>query len=65
MEKFKEKIDITPYLKIVELNGKINLGPFKIEFITLTHSILEPNGLKLKQSATYYILVTGSAILIH
>ena len=48
-EKFKEKkIDIASYLKIVPLNGKINLGPFEIEFITLTHSILEPNGLSIK-----------------
>jgi len=48
-EKFKEKkIDITSYLKIVPLNGKINLGNFEIEFITLTHSILEPNGLSIK-----------------
>ena len=45
-EKFKEKkIDISNHLKIIQLNGKINLGPFKIDFITLTHSILEPNGL--------------------
>ena len=49
VEKFREKnIDITSYLKIVELNGKINLGEFEIDFITLTHSILEPNGLKIK-----------------
>ena len=49
VEKFREKnIDITTYLKIVELNGKINLGEFEIDFITLTHSILEPNGLKIK-----------------
>ena len=48
-EKFKEKkIDITKYLEIVKLNGKIDLEPFKIEFITLTHSILEPNGLKIE-----------------
>jgi len=47
-EKFKEKkIDIIPYLKIVELNGTINLDPFKIDFVTLTHSIIEPNGLKI------------------
>ena len=40
-EKFKEKkIDITPFLKIVELNGILDLAPFKIEFITLTHSII-------------------------
>ncbi len=48
-EKFKEKkIDITPYLKIVPLNGKIKLENFEIDFITLTHSILEPNGLSIK-----------------
>jgi ribonuclease J len=47
-EKFKEKkIDITKYLKIVELNGNIQLGPFQIDFVTLTHSILEPNGLSI------------------
>jgi len=47
-EKFKEKkIDIIPYLKIIELNGTINLDPFKIDFVTLTHSIIEPNGLKI------------------
>ncbi len=49
IEKFKEKkIDISNYLKIVPLNGKVKLGPFDIEFITLTHSILEPNGLSIK-----------------
>ena len=48
-EKFKEKkIDIYPFLKIVNLRGNIKLGPFDIELITLTHSILEPNGLKIK-----------------
>ena len=48
-EKFKEKkIDIGNKLKIVKLNGKVQLGPFNIEFVTLTHSILEPNGLSIK-----------------
>ncbi len=47
-EKFKEKkIDISNYLHTVQLNDKINLGPFEIDFITLTHSILEPNGLSI------------------
>ena len=51
-EKFKEKkIDIIPYLKIVQLNGTVDLNPFKIEFITLTHSIIEPNGLKIDTPA--------------
>ncbi len=58
-EKFKEKkIDITSKLKIVKLNGNVNLGPFKIEFITLTHSILEPNGLSINTPAGT-ILHTG------
>ena len=48
-EKFKEKkIDISSYLKIVPLNSKIKLGEFEIDFVTLTHSILEPNGLSIK-----------------
>ncbi len=51
-EKFKEKkIDITPYIKIVKLNSTLELKPFKIEFITLTHSILEPNGLRIETPA--------------
>ena len=48
-EKFKEKkIEIGNNLKIVDLNGTIKLDPFTIEFVTLTHSILEPNGLSIK-----------------
>ncbi len=58
-EKFKEKkIDISDYLEMVQLDGKINLGPFEIEFITLTHSILEPNGLSIK-TPTGLVLHTG------
>ena len=48
-EKFKEKkIDVSNYLKIVQLSSKIKLGPFEVDFVSLTHSILEPNGLVLK-----------------
>ncbi len=48
-EKFKEKnIDITKDLNIVDLNGIVKLDPFEIEYVTLTHSILEPNGLRIK-----------------
>ncbi len=58
-EKFREKkIDITPYLTVVKLNSTIDLKPFKIEFITLTHSILEPNGLKI-ETPVGSILHTG------
>ena len=48
LEKFKEKIDISPFLEIVPLNSKIKLESFEIDFVTLTHSILEPNGLSIK-----------------
>ena len=58
-EKFKEKhIDITKDLQIVELNGKVSLEDFEIEYITLTHSILEPNGLRIKTPAGV-VLHTG------
>ena len=58
-EKFKEKkIDISSFLKVVELNSTIILEPFKIEFVTLTHSILEPNGLKI-ETPVGNILHTG------
>lgn len=32
----------------VELGGHLSLGPFEIEFITITHSILEPNALAIR-----------------
>ena len=38
-------------MNIVKLNGTINLDNFKITFVTLTHSILEPNGLKIDTPA--------------
>ena len=58
-EKFKEKkIDISKYLNIVPLNSKIRLGAFEIDFVTLTHSILEPNGLSITTPAGT-ILHTG------
>ena len=59
-EKFKEKkIDISKYLKIVQLNGNsILLGSFKIEFVSLTHSIVEPNALFI-ETPIAKILHTG------
>ena len=33
------------------MNGSLDLDPFEIEFVTLTHSILEPNGLKINTPA--------------
>jgi len=58
-EKFKEKnIDVSKYINIVQLNGIVDLKPFKVEYITLTHSILEPNGLRIETPAGN-ILHTG------
>jgi len=36
------------YVTVVELGGHIELGPFDIELVTLTHSTLEPNGLAIR-----------------
>ena len=35
-------------VKIVPLGGKLTLGPFDMEFVTLTHSILEPNAIVIR-----------------
>jgi ribonuclease J len=39
-----EKVPLT----VIPLKGKLQLGPFDIEYITLTHSIPEPNGLAIR-----------------
>ena len=50
-EKFKEKkIVIDEYLKIIPLNGKIDLDFVKVNLVSLTHSILEPNALLFEYS---------------
>lgn len=51
-EVVRNKFRETPYAKnapIIEipLSGKLDLTPFHIEFVTLTHSIPEPNALKI------------------
>ena len=47
-EKFKEqKINVGNHLKIVKLGGNVKLGEFDIDYVTLTHSILEPCGLAI------------------
>jgi ribonuclease J len=48
-EKLREKdLADEAQITIVPLGGKIVLGPFEIDLITLTHSIPEPNGLSIK-----------------
>lgn len=39
-----EKVPLT----VIPLKGKLTLGPFDVEFVTLTHSIPEPNGLAIR-----------------
>ena len=39
-----EKVPLT----VIPLKGKLELGPFEIDFVTLTHSIPEPNGLAIR-----------------
>jgi ribonuclease J len=48
-EKLREK-DLLDEAEITEvpLGGRIELGPFELELITLTHSIPEPNGLAIR-----------------
>ncbi|NDC90059.1 MAG: ribonuclease J, partial [Bacteroidetes bacterium] len=33
---------------IVDVGGRVNIGPFDVEFVSLTHSIPEPNGLMIR-----------------
>ena len=40
----REKVRV----KIVPVGGSITLGPFEIDFISITHSILEPNALAIR-----------------
>lgn len=48
-EKLKERA-LLERVKLTEipLKGNLRLGPFDIEFVTLTHSIPEPNGLAIR-----------------
>lgn len=39
-----EKVPLTE----IALKGQLTLGPFEIDFVTLTHSIPEPNGLAIR-----------------
>ena len=45
-------------LNIVPMSGAIKLGPFDLEFVTLTHSIPEPNGVIVRTPAGV-VLHTG------
>ncbi|UNM06000.1 MAG: ribonuclease J [Holosporaceae bacterium] len=47
-----QQIDIEGYLHEVPLEGKIDIGPFKIYLVTLTHSVPEPNGALIEAGNT-------------
>ncbi|MGZ3305483.1 MAG: ribonuclease J, partial [Asticcacaulis sp.] len=47
-EKLREAGVETFSLTEVPLNGNVKLGPFDIDYITITHSIPEPNGLAIR-----------------
>jgi len=53
MEILKRKLGDTNFANDVELhelplNGSVTIGPFDLDLITMTHSILEPNGIAIK-----------------
>ncbi|HBR68207.1 MAG TPA: MBL fold hydrolase, partial [Rhodospirillaceae bacterium] len=35
-------------MKVIDLGARLKIGPFDIEFVTLTHSIPEPNGVIIR-----------------
>jgi ribonuclease J len=48
-DKLKEAgLDETVRVKIVPLGGHLSLGPFEVDFVSITHSIPEPNALSIK-----------------
>lgn len=47
-EKLREAGVTDAHLTEIPLGGKVNLGPFEIDYITITHSIPEPNGLSIR-----------------
>jgi ribonuclease J len=48
-EKLRENEDAAEAeITEIPLSGKVQLGPFEVELITLTHSIPEPNGLAIR-----------------
>ena len=46
--KFAEKGILFPTIQIMEMGERFEIGPFDLEFVTLTHSIPEPNGVILR-----------------
>lgn len=48
-EKLKERgLEARAKIQVVELGGELQIGPFTMQLVTLTHSIPEPNGLIIR-----------------
>ncbi|MCA8887465.1 MAG: ribonuclease J [Parvularculaceae bacterium] len=45
-------------LRVIDMDARLEIGPFDVEFVTLTHSIPEPNGLLIR-TALGRVLHTG------
>ena len=46
--KFKETGENDPPIEIIDLGARFEFGPFDLEFVTLTHSIPEPNAIAIR-----------------
>jgi ribonuclease J len=44
LEEYEAEID----LRVLEMESRFSVGPFDLEFVTLTHSIPEPNGVVIR-----------------
>ena len=54
--KFAEADIIDPPINVIDMGARFTLGPFDLEYVTLTHSIPEPSGV---------IIRTGHGTLLH
>lgn len=54
LEEYEAAID----LRVIDMSARFDIGPFDIEFVTLTHSIPEPNGIIIR-TALGTVLHTG------
>lgn len=54
----EKELDKVVELHEIALDGRLTLGPFDLQFLTLTHSIPEPNGLAIRTPAGL-VLHTG------
>jgi ribonuclease J len=46
--KFAEADVIDPPINVIDMGARFNLGPFDLEYVTLTHSVPEPSGVIIR-----------------